>query len=220
MSSTAQIYIVDDDTDVRDSLTLLLESVGIKVTAFANADSFLQEYRHQPQKPGCMLLDVRMPGLSGIALLEEMQRESISIPVIILTGHGDIPMSVQAMKLGAVDFVTKPFNTQKLLDLVQDVLRTPPIHNSTDKIDIDLNTAHQLWQTLTPREQEVFTYIVSGISNKVIGIDLGISIRTVETHRARIMEKLEARTLVDLVRLSMRLGDRAQLQPQNIHSPS
>ncbi len=209
MSSTAQVYIVDDDTDVRDSLTLLLESVGIEVTAYANADSFLQEYRRQPKKPGCMLLDVRMPGLSGIALLEEMQSEAIGIPVIMLTGHGDIPMSVQAMKLGAVDFVTKPFNTQKLLDLVQDVLRNPPNQNRTGKTDLDPHTTHQRWQTLTPREQEVFTYIVSGISNKVIGIDLGISIRTVETHRARIMEKLEARTLVDLVRLSMSFGDSA-----------
>jgi FixJ family two-component response regulator len=154
-------------------------------------------------------LDVRLPGLSGIALLEEMQREGIGIPVIMLTGHGDIPMSVQAMKLGAVDFITKPYNTQDLLDLVQKVLRTPSIQNRTIRTGLDPHTAQRRWQTLTPREQEVFNHIVSGSSNKVIGIDLDISIRTVETHRARIMEKLEANTLVDLVMLSMSLKDSA-----------
>lgn len=204
-SNSAQIYVIDDDADVRNSLTLLLESVDIEVTTFPNADTFLREYRHHPERPGCMLLDVRMPGLSGMALLEEMHREAINIPVIMLTGHGDIPMSVQAMKLGAVDFVTKPFNTQKLLDLVQEVLRNP----TPQKTDLDPHAARQRWQTLTPREREIFNYIASGSSNKVIGIDLGISTRTVETHRARIMEKLEARTLVDLVMLKMSLGDSA-----------
>lgn len=210
MSSSAhQVYVIDDDVDVRDSLCMLLESVGIGVATYSDADSFLQQYRQQPENPGCMLLDVRLPGLSGIALLEKMHREAIGIPVIMLTGHGDIPMSVQAMKLGAVDFVTKPYNTQELLDLVQRVLRTPSIQNRTGKNDLDPHTARQRWQTLTPREQEVFNYIVSGSANKVIGIDLGISIRTVETHRARIMEKLEARTLVDLVMLNMSLGGSA-----------
>ena len=205
MINNTLVYVVDDDADVRISLSLLLESVGIEVTGFADADSFLQAYRHNPDRPSCLLLDVRMPGLSGMAVLEKFHAEGINLPVIVLTGHGDIPMSVNAMKLGAVDFLTKPFNHQKLLDLVQNVLRDPVLQGQQASTPIDPREARARWETLTPREKEIFQAIVSGSSNKAIGIDLGISTRTVETHRARIMEKLEASTLVDLVLLNLSL---------------
>lgn len=205
MSKTALVYIVDDDADVRASLSMLLDSVDINLETFPDADSFIRNYVYQPDIPACLLLDVRMPGLSGMAVLENLYRENVRLPVIILTGHGDIPMSVRAMKLGAVDFITKPFNHQKLLDLVQNVLRDPVLQGIAPSPKIDTKEARALWELLSPREKEIFSRIVNGASNKVIGIDLGISIRTVETHRARIMEKLKARTLVDLVLLSLSL---------------
>jgi FixJ family two-component response regulator len=199
------VYIVDDDADVRASLSMLLDSVDIDIETFPEADSFIRNYVYKPNISCCLLLDVRMPGLSGMAVLEKLHQENVRLPVIILTGHGDIPMSVRAMKLGAVDFITKPFNHQKLLDLVQNVLRDPVLQGIAPSAKIDAKEARALWETLSPREKEIFTRIVNGASNKVIGIDLGISIRTVETHRARIMEKLKARTLVDLVLLSLSL---------------
>lgn len=208
MDEQAQVYIVDDDADVRESLKMLLESVGIEAMTYDSADRFIASYRPprgRSAAPACLLLDVRMPGLSGMALLEKLHRERVHLPVIMLTGHGDIPMSVSAMKLGAVDFVTKPFNHQKLLDLVQNVLRDSVRRTGAEPTGIDPHLARELWETLTPREQEVCERIVSGSSNKMIGSDLGISVRTVETHRARVMEKLNARSLVDLVQLSMSL---------------
>lgn len=205
MNKTALVYVVDDDADVRASLSMLLDSVDIKIETYPDADSFIKGYTYEPETPGCLLLDVRMPGLSGMALLEKLYNENVRMPVIILTGHGDIPMSVRAIKLGAVDFITKPFNHQKLLDLVQNVLRDPVLQGIAPLAKIDAKEARDLWEKLSPREREIFSRIVNGASNKVIGIDLGISIRTVETHRARIMEKLRARTLVDLVMFSLSL---------------
>ncbi|MGD8588481.1 MAG: response regulator [Chromatiales bacterium] len=205
MINNALVHVVDDDADVRASLSLLLESVGIEVVGYVDGDSFLQAYRPTPERPSCLLLDIRMPGLSGMAVLKKFHTEGINLPVIILTGHGDIPMSVNAMKLGAVDFLTKPFNHQRLLDLVQNVLRDPLLQGQQDSNRIDPREAQSRWETLTPREKEIFQAIVSGSSNKVIGIELNISTRTVETHRARIMEKLEARSLVDLVLLNLSL---------------
>jgi FixJ family two-component response regulator len=148
-----------------------------------------------------------MPGLSGMAVLKKLHTEGVKLPVIILTGHGDIPMSVNAMKLGAVDFLTKPFNHQRLLDLVQNVLRDPVLQGHQNPTRIDPREAQARWESLTPREKEIFQAIVGGSSNKAIGIELGISTRTVETHRARIMEKLQARSLVDLVLLNLSLGN-------------
>ena len=199
------VYIVDDDADVRASLSMLLDSVDIDIETYPDADSFIRSYVVRPETACCLLLDVRMPGLSGMAVLENLHQQNVRLPVIILTGHGDIPMSVRAMKLGAVDFITKPFNHQKLLDLVQNVLRDPVLQGIAPSSKTDPKEARVLWETLSPREKEIFSRIVNGASNKVIGIDLGISIRTVETHRARIMEKLKARTLVDLVLLSLSL---------------
>jgi two-component system, LuxR family, response regulator FixJ len=204
-NDTAIVYLVDDDPDVRDSLGMLLKSVGIEAQSFPDAESFLSNHTPKTGRPRCLLLDVRMPGISGMAALERLHQEKVRLPVIILTGHGDIPMSVRAMKLGAVDFITKPFNHQKLLDLVQTVLRDPIIQGSASPPQIDRREAIERWEKLSPREKDVFARIVNGDANKVIGFDLGISVRTVEAHRARIMDKLHARSLVDLVVLSLSL---------------
>ncbi|MEJ2453884.1 MAG: response regulator [Candidatus Thiodiazotropha sp.] len=199
------VYIVDDDPDVRASLDMLLKSVGINTQSFPDADTFLKHHQRIAGSPVCLLLDVRMPGISGMTVLEKLHNEKVKLPVIILTGHGDIPMSVRAMKMGAVDFITKPFNHQKLLELVQSVLRDPIAQGEAYPPSVDRRKVIERWERLSPREQEIFTRIVNGDTNKVIGLDLGISVRTVETHRARIMEKLNARTLVDLVLLGLSL---------------
>lgn len=208
MSGTPLVHVVDDDADVRESLRLLLTSVGIEVATYPDADTFLEKNTLDTMPAGmpmCVLLDMRMPGLGGMSMLERIKQAGGRLPVIVVTGHGDIPMSVRAMKLGAVDFVTKPFNHQKLLDLVQSVLRDAANQSTGAPDTLDPRVACDRWETLTPREREVFEQIVSGSPNKAIGIDLGISIRTVETHRARIMEKLHARSLVDLVMLKVSL---------------
>jgi FixJ family two-component response regulator len=197
------VYVVDDDADVRDSLRLLLDSVGIEAAAFASADDFLTRADTGRDGPGCLLLDVRMPGMGGIALLEHMRRHKVLLPTIVITGHGDIPMAVRAMKLGAVDFISKPYNHQVLLDLVQETLRRTPVQAVVETVtDEELI---ERWRNLTEREQEVFRGIVRGAANKVIALDLGISIRTVEAHRARIMKKMQVRKLAALVLLSVRL---------------
>ena len=211
MNKQALVHIVDDDADARDSLSLLLQSVQIRSTSYPDADSFLRCYRPIPHQPCCLLLDVRMPGLSGMALLEKIHQQHMQIPVIIVTGHGDIPMSVRAMKLGAVDFITKPFNYQMLLELVQKVLQDPVLQGLVEPDELDPRVALERWKTLTPREQEVFEQIATGAANKTISIDLGISIRTVETHRARIMDKLQARSLVDLVLFNISLKRQTNL---------
>jgi FixJ family two-component response regulator len=197
------VYVVDDDADVRDSLRLLLDSVGIEAAAFASADDFLTREDTGRDGPCCLLLDVRMPGMGGIALLEHMRRHKVLLPTIVITGHGDIPMAVRAMKLGAVDFISKPYNHQVLLDLVQETLRRTPAQAVVETVtDEELI---ERWRNLTEREQEVFRGIVRGAANKVIALDLGISIRTVEAHRARIMKKMQVRKLAALVLLSVRL---------------
>jgi FixJ family two-component response regulator len=196
------VHVVDDSAELRDALQLLLKSVSIDVRTYASADEILSLPEGLPDRPSCMLLDVRMPGMSGMALLERLRQQYPGLPIVIMTGHGDIDMAVRAMKLGAVDFVTKPFSSQALLDLVQDVLRhsAEPRENPVSPAD-----ANARWAVLTAREREIFDRIVSGDSNKVIAYDLGISIRTVESHRARIMEKMNAKTLVDLVLISVSL---------------
>jgi len=203
VSATPLVYVVDDDEDVRDSLRMLLESVGVEVSTFPSADAFLEQVDSVRGRPCCLLLDVRMPGMSGMALLERLERSRLQLPTIIITGHGDIPMAVRAMKLGALDFLSKPFNHQELLDLVQEALRRPSAPAPPDLLaEEDLA---ERWQSLTAREQEIFWAIVGGAANKVIAYDLGISIRTVEAHRARIMKKMRVRKLADLVLLSVQL---------------
>lgn len=198
------VYVVDDDADVRDSLRLLLDSVGIEVVVFSSADEFLaREEELRRDGPCCMLLDVRMPGMGGIALLEHMRRSKVLFPTIVVTGHGDIPMAVRAMKLGAVDFVSKPYNHQVLLDLIQETLRRTPVRAVAETVTDD--ELIERWRYLTDREQQVFWSVVRGAANKVIALNLGISIRTVEAHRARIMKKMQVRKLADLVLFSVRL---------------
>jgi len=202
MTETPVVYVVDDDPDIRKSLALLLRSVSIDVHTFEACDEFLAALPEINGRATCLLLDVRMPGMSGMALLERLREQEVPLPVIMLTGHGDIEMAVRAMKLGAADFLTKPFSGQLLLDRVQEVLRRG---QQVPSLSISLEEAHARWDALTPREKEVFDRICAGASNKVIAVDFGISIRTVESHRARIMEKMKVRSLVDLVLLSVKL---------------
>jgi two-component system response regulator FixJ len=203
MSESPVVYIVDDDPDIRKSLFILLKSVSIEARSYASCDQFLEEIPENLSHPSCLLLDVRMPGMSGMALLERLRDHDISLPIIMLTGHGDIEMAVRAMKLGAADFLTKPFSGQALLDRVQEVLRRG--QQQVASISVSVEEAQARWDALTPREKEIFDRICSGSSNKVIAADFGISIRTVESHRARIMEKMKVRTLVELVLLSVKL---------------
>jgi len=204
MSGTALVHVVDDHPEVRASLALLLRSVAIDVKLYADAEEFLAAFEEVPGCPTLLLLDVRMPGMSGMALLERLRADFPSLPIIMITGHGDIDMAVRAMKLGSVDFITKPFSSQVLLDRVQEVLRQTV--TSPTEPGVAPEAASEKLESLTPREREVFHRVVTGDSNKVIAADLGISIRTVESHRASMMEKLEAKTLVDLVLLSVTVG--------------
>ena len=194
------VHVVDDDLEMRQSLHMLLRSVAIDGKTYASADEFLARYQDLPDRPSVLLLDVRMPGMSGMALLNQLRSEHASLPVIMITGHGDIDMAVRAMKLGARDFITKPFSAQSLLDRIQEVLSQAT--RSADAQARAEEAATRL-QGLTRRERDVFERIASGQSNKAVALELGLSVRTVETHRARIMEKLEAKTLVDLVLLSV-----------------
>jgi FixJ family two-component response regulator len=176
--------------------------VGLQVKAYSSADAFVGDYPPDSEDAQCLLLDVRMPGMSGITLLETLHGDGASIPTVIITGHGDIPMAVKAMKLGAIDFLTKPYNHQQLLDLVQRALRRG---SQPAEAVVDVSDAESRWNRLTAREQEIFKRIVSGDANKAIAYDLEISVRTVESHRSRIMQKMGARSLVDLVLLSVAL---------------
>jgi len=190
------VFVVDDDQAVRDSLALLVQSVGLDVETFASARDFLDVYR--PDRRGCLITDIRMPGMSGLELQEQLSADGHHIPVIVLTGFGDVPAAVRALKGGAVDFVEKPFNPQALLDLVQQAI--------VRDAEIREQGAHQArlaerMSLLTPREQEVMALVVAGKANKVIAIDLSISERTVELHRARIMKKMQARSLAELMRM-------------------
>lgn len=197
------VHVVDDNAEMRASLQLLLKSVALDAQTYASADEFLLRFSPTADRPAVLLLDVRMPGMSGMALLERLRAQHPSLPIIMITGHGDIDMAVRAMKLGAMDFITKPFSAQALLDRVQEVVRRPP---ETGAARPEAEEAAARLATLTPREREIFDRIVSGASNKVIALDFGISIRTVESHRASIMDKTKSRTLVDLVLLSVSLA--------------
>jgi FixJ family two-component response regulator len=185
---------------------MLLRSVAMDVRAYADGEAFLSDFEEDRDRPSLLLLDVRMPGMSGMALLEHVRAGHPTLPVIMITGHGDIDMAVRAMKLGALDFVTKPFGAQDLLDRIQEVVRRSE-ETRTERPSREETVARVA--TLTPREREVFERIVAGEANKVIAIDLGISVRTVESHRASIMEKTGAKGLVDLVLLSVALKEQS-----------
>ncbi len=190
------VYIVDDDEAFRNSLQKLLNSVNLTSKSFASANEFLEAY--QPNRPGCLLLDVRLPGISGIRLQEELVARSIELPVIILSGHADVPMVIHAMKAGAADFLEKPFNPQVLLDKIQTVLEQSA---KAFAYQNERREIRQRLESLTQRERLVLDYVVDGAPNKKIAFELGISKRTVEAHRGHVMVKLQAKAAVDLVKI-------------------
>jgi len=191
------VYIVDDDAAVRDSLRMLLESAGYAVHGYDAAPSFLTG---ADMDRGCLIADIRMPGMGGLELQEELVRRNVSLPVIVITGHGDVPLAVRAMTAGAVDFIEKPFETQRMLDSVARALQ---IGNQKRNRAGETQSALGLLALLTPREREVFDQLVKGHPNKIVAHELGISSRTVEIHRASIMDKLQARNLSDMVRTAL-----------------
>jgi two-component system response regulator FixJ len=192
------VSIVDDDAAVRDSLRLLMKSVGLVPNTLGSAREFLDKY--DPQQPGCLVLDVRMPEMSGLELQEELNAQGAVVPVIFITGHGDVPMAVEAMQAGAFDFVQKPFRDQDLIDRIQRALEKDRANRA---VLAERSLIQQRLESLTPREREVLTLVSSGKPNKVIAAELGLSQRTVEIHRARVMEKMGAASLAQLVRMAM-----------------
>jgi len=192
------VYIVDDDEAVRDSLCFLLKSVGIAGNAFSSGNEFLEAYDLGWQ--GCILLDIRMPGVSGMEVQRQLSERNCALPIIFITGHGDIPMAVEAMHLGAFDFIQKPFHDQELLDRIQQALAT--YRETQDELALK-KEVQERYEKLTPREKEVMEAVVRGHANKVIAMDLELSQRTVEIHRARVMEKMQARSLASLVKFSL-----------------
>ncbi len=199
--SPTTIFIVDDDPSHRDSLQLLLESIGLEVESFSSARAFLDGA--DPETPGCLLLDVQMPEMSGLDLQDELANANIFLPIIFITGHGTIPMSVHAMKTGAVDFLQKPYGEQDLFKAIQQAIeRDQQIRLEREK----LQEIHKLIDTLTPREYQVFTLLVSGMLNKQVAYRLGTTERTIKAHRRKIMEKMKANSLADLVRYAEKLG--------------
>jgi len=203
---TPTIYVVDDDEGVRNSLRFLLKSVGLSARTLASAREFLETYR--PGQPGCVVLDVRMPGMSGLELQQQLNLRGATIPVIFITGHGDIPMAVEAMQHGAFDFLQKPFRDQDLIDRMQRALERDARQRAALT---QYERIRARFQSLTPREREVLSLMTSGKPNKVMAADLGVSQRTVEIHRARVMEKTGAASLAQLVRMAMDL----ESQPKN-----
>lgn len=195
------VFVVDDDESVRASLVFLIKTVHLKAKAYSSAQEFLDDY--DPNIPGCAVLDVRMPGMSGLELQEALNRRGVRIPLIIVSGHGDVPMAVGAMKAGAVDFIEKPYNDQLLLDRIQEALKRD--NQSREDQSRRSSIAGRIG-ALTPRERQVMEMVVSGDANKVIAAKLGVSAKTVEAHRAKVMEKMEADSLADLVRAVMQSG--------------
>lgn len=194
------VFIVDDDKSVRKSLMRLIKSIDLQSQSFSSA----QEYLDSPSYdgPACLVADVRMPGLSGLDLQEKLLETGRDLPTIFITGHGDIPMSVQAMKKGAVDFLTKPYNDQNILDAIQQAVKKGVKEKAaSDKLKIIQNR----FKLLTPREKEVCSLVVRGMFNKQVAYDMNISEKTVKVHRARVMEKMKADSLADLVRMAERL---------------
>ena len=199
------VFIVDDDLSVRRSTERLVQSAGLKVQTFTSAKEFLKNARFEG--PACLVLDVRMPGLSGMDLQRELTQAGIHIPIIFITGHGDIPMSVRAMKAGAVEFLTKPFRSRSLLDAVHAAIERD---RSAHKERSETGELRQRYEQLTPREREVMALVATGLLNKQVAGELATTERTIKFHRAHIMQKMRAESLADLVRMTEKLGISSQ----------
>ena len=198
MKSKAIVHIVDDDKAIRDSLEMLMKSIGFEAKSYASAEMFLDEA--DLYAPGCLVVDIRMQGMSGLELQQVLKDKDSKLPVIIITGHGDVPMAVQAMKAGAIDFLEKPYDNNLLLSRIKQSLAV--VTESQDKLRFSADAKARL-SRLTPREREVMNLLVAGKHNKVIAKELAISVRTAEAHRAKVMKKLRAESLSDIVRLAM-----------------
>jgi FixJ family two-component response regulator len=195
------VYVVDDDESVRDGVKRLIASVGLRVQTFGSTHDFLSAKR--PEAPACLVLDVRLPESSGLELQRDLAAANVEIPIIFITGHADVPMTVRAMKAGAVEFLTKPFRGQELLDAIQDAIAKDRVAWNERAQMADLRSRYD---SLTPREKEVLKLVAAGLLNKQIGGELGTSELTVKTHRGRVMEKMRADSLADLVRMSEKLS--------------
>ena len=205
MTHAPSVFVIDDDPSVRSSLKFLISTVGIQVESFDSAESFLK--REPPETASCIVLDVRLRGLSGLDFQRDLAARNIRIPIVFITGHGDIPMSVRAMKAGAVEFLTKPFRDQDLLDAIRVALERDRRRREQEKELADLR---QRFDSLTRREQEVTSMVVAGMLNKQIAGQLGTAVNTVKVHRSRAMEKMHAPSLADLVRMVEKLKTRTQ----------
>jgi FixJ family two-component response regulator len=201
MSPSETVFVVDDDLSVREALSSLIRSVGLHVETFASAGEFLSYQR--PQGLSCLVLDVRMPGLSGMDLQGEFRRSGDTIPIIFITGHGDIPMAVRAMKAGAVEFLAKPFRDQDLLDAIRHALELDRISREEA---LELDEIRNKYGTLTAREREVIAFIIKGMLNKQAAAELGVTEMTVKVHRHNVMRKMKARSVPDLVRMMEKLN--------------
>ncbi|QDT80392.1 Transcriptional regulatory protein TdiR [Gimesia maris] len=198
----ATVFVVDDDPAIRKSLRWLIESVGLKVQTHELASEFLESY--SPEIPGCLVLDIRIPGMSGLELQEKLRERGYDIPVIIVSGYGDVPMAVRAMKAGAIDFLEKPVSDQVLLDYIQKGIETDIINKQNRIQNQDLMERKEL---LTRREREVMEYVVAGFSSREIAGTLNVSFKTVEAHRAKIMKKMQAKSVPKLIQMDLQIKD-------------
>lgn len=201
MSPKGNVYVIDDNSAIRDSLAFLLDSVGFEVRLFENAADFLEA--RAGLRFGCVVSDVRMPGIDGIDLLRRLKANASTLPVIIMTGHGDIPLAVEAIKLGALDFVEKPFEDDRLIGTIETALQQSQDHLKNDAISLDIASRVA---SLSPRERQVMDGLVAGLSNKLIAREHNISPRTIEVYRANVMTKMQAHSLSELIRLALRAG--------------